>query len=84
MTACTVRLTHIAPGPIQQIPVVVPIFPTAVIDGVSPNPVTFTQLIQQPTFQNPDFAIPGAVLAGAPGQNAALSSAAQLGATGIQ
>ncbi len=42
--------------PIQQIPVVVPIFPTEVNDGVSPNPVTFTQVIQQPTFQTVNVA----------------------------
>jgi type II secretory pathway component GspD/PulD (secretin) len=38
------------PGPVALFPIVVPVFPTPGIIGQSPNPIVFTQLIQQPGF----------------------------------
>ena len=44
-------LSVFTPGPVMTFPVVVPLFPGVQIDGVSPNPVTLTQLMQQPSVQ---------------------------------
>ena len=44
-------LTNLVPGPVNTFPVVVPIFPTVPVDGVTPNPLTLTQLLQQPITQ---------------------------------
>ncbi len=55
----TVRLSpnivmqNLVPGPVNLFPVVVPIFPQPGINQINPaDPITFTQLIQQPVIQS--------------------------------
>ncbi len=46
-----VTLTNLVPGPVQLFPVVVPIFPSSSALSTNPgDPITFTQLLQQPVI----------------------------------
>lgn len=48
-----IAMQNLVPGPVNLFPVVVPIFPQPGINQINPaDPITFTQLIQQPVIQS--------------------------------
>jgi len=48
-----ISMQNLAPGPVNLFPVVVPIFPQPGFNQPNPaDPITFTQLIQQPVIQS--------------------------------